>query len=46
MKMGVLMGWMRENKLMLMQVLSFISAKIVLGIVELPQYEKNENYLP
>jgi hypothetical protein len=29
---------MGENKLLLMQILCYISAKIILGMVELPQY--------
>jgi hypothetical protein len=40
MKRAFLVKWVRENKLPVLQILSFISGKIVLGIVELPQYEK------
>lgn len=36
---------MQENKLLLMQILSFISGKILFGMLELPQYHKTESYL-
>ncbi len=36
---------MQENKLLLLQILSFISGKILFGAIELPQHQKTESYL-
>lgn len=36
---------LQQNKLLLMQILSFISGKILFGTTELPQYQKTESYL-
>jgi hypothetical protein len=36
---------MQENKLLLMQILSYVSGKILFGVIELPQYQKTESYL-
>lgn len=36
---------MQENRLLLMQILSFVSGKILFGTTQLPQYQKTESYL-
>ena len=38
MKFALLLDYLKKNKLTLLQVTSFIAGKIVLAIVELPQY--------
>jgi hypothetical protein len=38
MKIALLLSYLKENKSTLLQVMSFIAGKIVLAIVELPQY--------
>jgi hypothetical protein len=35
-----------KNKLSVIQAFCFILGKIFLGLVELPQYQKDKNYLP